>query len=540
LYPCTFPETFGISSLESLLYKTPILTNRFGALEETALNLACYHIDYAIAPNDLFPHINKNEQIKKFINAFFDAYDNHYLHQQKQNYCEVVKDISGWDTIALQWKQFLYSITDNFLSVNEYRNVTRINDKVSRIFGRTSQMPTLNEYKSYVTERKIIVISPFWNAEKYIKNNILSVAQQNYNNYLHVLIDDASTDNGGKITLDVIEALPEDIQKKIKLLKNQENKGSIRNQLEAIRMFCTEDDVVMLLDGDDWLITNNTIFQYYNDLYAQGYEFTYGSMWSLTDDIPLIAQEYPIEIKKSKSYRNHHFNWKIPYTHLRTSLSKHFQDLDTTKFCIDGKWMKSGADNPLFYELIEKVQPEKIYCNKEIVCKYNDLNPLNDYKIRGAEQNQNANLSYKAKKKILLCIPTSKYIETETFKSIWNLHIPDGYELDFQYFYGYSRTQVVNLACEWAKRYDYLMIINHNTILSKEILSDCILTNSDIISMDVYESLFVNSVVIRNMGYPHFNPAETKTIEREVFIQRAKDIGASVSHLVDETGNISK
>jgi hypothetical protein len=56
--------------------------------------------------------------------------------------------------------------------------------------------------------------------------------------------------------------------------------------------------------------------------------------------------------------------------------------------------MKSGADNPLFYQLIEQIDPSKIYCNKEIVCNYNDMNPLNDYKIRGEEQNRNASLSY--------------------------------------------------------------------------------------------------------------------------------------------------
>lgn len=117
-------------------------------------------------------------------------------------------------------------------------------------------------------------------------------------------------------------------------------------------------------------------------------------MWSLVDNIPLIAQEYPNQVKETKSYRTHLFNWKIPYTHLRTCLGKHFRNLDEDQFKVDGKWMKSGADNPLFYELIKQVEPSKIYCNREIVCVYNDANPLNDYKIRAEEQNRNANMSY--------------------------------------------------------------------------------------------------------------------------------------------------
>ena len=67
IYPAAFPETFGISSLESLAYNTPILTNTFGALEETAIDLACYKIPYAIEPNGLFPNINKEQQIDLFV-----------------------------------------------------------------------------------------------------------------------------------------------------------------------------------------------------------------------------------------------------------------------------------------------------------------------------------------------------------------------------------------------------------------------------------------------------------------------------------------
>lgn len=201
LYPGAFPETSGISTLESLLYRTPLVTTRFGALEETAVDLACYHIDYAIQPNSLFPHIDKETQIKKFLETFFQAYNNPYLHQQKQNYCSVIDDIAGWDTVALEWKQFLYSITDSFLPVDEYRKVTQIKDKVSRVFGRTNTMPSKKEYRSFGQEKRIAVISPFWNAGTYIKNHVLSVAQQDYENYIHILIDDASTDNSYEIAL---------------------------------------------------------------------------------------------------------------------------------------------------------------------------------------------------------------------------------------------------------------------------------------------------------------------------------------------------
>lgn len=416
LYPGAFPETFGISSLESLLYKTPLVTTRFGALEETALDLACYKIDYAIEPNSLFQTIDKNAQVEKFVQTVLYAINNPYLHQQKQEYCNVVDDIAGWDTVALQWKQFFYSIMGEFLSVDEYRAVSRINEKVQRVFGRVTQS-NVKKYSSYGPQRKIVVISPFRNAEEYIEKNIRSVAQQNYQNYFHYLIDDFSTDRSFAVASETIEKISKEGQilnlrvEKINEtpLPGFKNNGAIYNQLKFIEKYCNDDDIVMLLDGDDWLVNNNTIFHYYNDLYNQGYEFTYGSMWSLADNIPLVAQEYPKDVKEQKRYREHLFNWKIPYTHLRTCLAKHFFDLDKSKFKdANGKWMKSGHDNPLFYELIERVDPTKIYCNKEIVCMYNDKNPLNDYKVNSIEQNRNANLSYKSivKEKFSVIIPT--------------------------------------------------------------------------------------------------------------------------------------
>jgi FkbM family methyltransferase len=581
LYPGAFPETFGISTLESLLYKTPLVTTRFGALEETALDLACYQIDYAIEPNSLFPHINKEKQIDRFVNEVLSAFGTPYLHQQKQNYCDVVKDIAGWNTVALQWKQFFYSILGQFLPVDEYRTVTRINDKVSRIFGRTSIMPQIKQYKSYGGEQKrIVVVSPFWNAEKYIEKNILSVASQDYNNYKHILIDDASADDSYFIARKTIDSLPGDIRDRFILIQNETNVGAISNQLSTVRNHTKTTDVVMLLDGDDWLINNNTIFHYYNDLYSRGYEFTYGSMWSLADNIPLIAQEYPRHVKEAKSYRQHHFNWKIPYTHLRTCLAYYFYLLDEVKFKDGtGNWMKSGADNPLFYELIERIDdPDKIYCNREIVCNYNDANPLNDYKIRGEEQNQNANRSYTNKetkvKRILIGTPTAKYIESETVKSLWDLEVPDGYKLDLQFFYGYQTDQVRNLIAEWAKNYDYLLSVDSDIILPKNALIKMLAADKDIISglyiqripnthtLEVYMdtpnggctniphdliqnrgvveiaacgmgAALIKGEVFRRMSYPHFHYTSAldhkNTVSEDVyFCMKARGIGFKV------------
>lgn len=387
IYPAAFPETFGISALESLAYNTPLITNRFGALEETAIDSACYKIPYAIEPNNLFPFINEEWQLNAFVNQVVDAYNTSYLHQQKMYACNTVKDICTWDTIALQWKQHFYDILKEYLPVDEYREVSKINYKISKTFGTRFS----NGYQSYPKnsyhEKSIVVISPAYNCEKYIKRCIDSVKAQDYTNYEHWIINDSSNDSTESILYD-------NMDKHIHIINNQERTGSaLGNQIETIREFgVSKQSIIVLLDGDDALVNDPNIFNRLNELYEEGIAFTYGSCWSMVDNIPLIAQEYPPEVKDIRGYRDYKFNWNMPYTHLRT-FRRDLLDLKDDHLFKDeaGNYLKAGGDTALFYYLIEQCQPDEVKCIPEILCYYNDASPTNDYKINSQEQTHNAN-----------------------------------------------------------------------------------------------------------------------------------------------------
>lgn len=459
IYPTAFPETFGISSLESLLYNTPIITNTFGALEETAVDLACYKLPYCVTPNNVYPTIDEDRQCEMFASMVIDAYHNKYLYQQKATYCDVVKDIAGWDTIALQWDQHFHSVFKIPYPVESYRKVSQINSKVARVFGRRfDNAEDRKVYTSYGLQRRIVVISPYRNANDYIHKHVASVQQQDYDNFVHILIDDASN------TRDEISG------RNVVPLYNNKRLGCIQNQLRAIGDFVEDDDIVMFLDGDDWLVNNNSIFHYYNDLYSQGYDYTYGSMWSVADNIPLVAQEWRPDRK---------YPWNIPYTHLRTMIGSIAKKVDWNNYKVDGKWMMAGADNPFFKETISYAK--KPIAVKEIMVNYNDANPLNDYKVNSEEQNRNAAM-VRTKKKILIGVPTNKYVETATMKSIYDLTIPDGYETELQFFYGYQIDQIRNLIADWAKNYDYLLSVDSDIVLPKDALVKMLAADKDIIS----------------------------------------------------------
>jgi len=85
-------------------------------------------------------------------------------------------------------------------------------------------------------------------------------------------------------------------------------------------------------------------------------------------------------------------------------------------------------------------------------------------------------------KKILIAIPTNKYIEPETYKSIYDLTVPEGYEFDFQFFFGYQIDQIRNLIAHWAIRYDYLFSVDSDISFEKDTLVKMLKHNVDIVS----------------------------------------------------------
>lgn len=393
LYPTAFPETFGISTLEALAHNVTPITCRFGALEETAIDLMSYKINYPVEKNWSCQWLNEDDQVAQFVKLAVYAVNTPYLHQQKMYACNQVKDICTWDTIALQWKQHLFKQLGKFLPVDDYRRVTKINHRVRKVFGRRFTNLIENTEPKNFPYNKINVVTPVYNAENYIENCILSVAQQDYDNYTMTIIDDCSTDNTYSVALNVIHSLPKEIQDRFVLRRNESNMGAVYNQIKHSE---NSDGIVMLLDGDDWLINEPDIFHKYNNIYNAGAEFTYGSCWSIIDNIPLIAQEYPPEIKEQRAYRQYKFNWNMPYTHLRTFHSKLLYDYigenGYHSFKDDnGNWLKAGGDTAIFYSLIEFANPNNVVCVPDVVYNYNDANPINDYKVNAEEQTRTAN-----------------------------------------------------------------------------------------------------------------------------------------------------
>jgi len=86
--------------------------------------------------------------------------------------------------------------------------------------------------------------------------------------------------------------------------------------------------------------------------------------------------------------------------------------------------------------------------------------------------------------KVLICIPTAKNIETDTFLSIYRLKIPKNVETHLECFYGYSVQQVRNLIADYAIRnkFDYVFCVDSDIVVPEDSLVKLLKNDKDVIS----------------------------------------------------------
>ena len=201
----------------------------------------------------------------------------------------------------------------------------------------------------------------------------------------------------------------------------------------------------------------------------------------------------------------------MPYTHLRTMKAHLLKNVPDSVFQdSNGNWFKAGGDLSTFYTALENCLPSRVYVVPDVVYNYNDASPLNDYKVNREEQDRAIRETFQTipntrpkksrelaipipqqtyqsppkKKRILIAVPTNRNIEAQTFKSIYDLIIPDGYEVEFQYFWGYQVDQVRNLIAHWVIQfnYDYLFAVDSDIAFAPDTLQKMLGHDVDIVS----------------------------------------------------------
>ena len=227
---------------------------------------------------------------------------------------------------------------------------------------------------------KLVVISAFHNAGNHLKRNLESLINQDYTNYRLIYIDDASTDGCANI-------LPEEVDR-ITVLKNKKRQGSAFNLYQAISSHCDPEDIVLLVDGDDWLI-DNAVLGKVNDYYNAHECWVMYSQFQYADGTRGFCE--PFASPKDLLVQRAH--WRT--SHLKTfkaGLFQHIQYIDSDYQCLKddtGKWLQSAVDAAIMFPLIELAGFAKVrYCD-QVFYVYNDTNEHNHHTRNMEQQSQN-------------------------------------------------------------------------------------------------------------------------------------------------------
>ena len=218
------------------------------------------------------------------------------------------------------------------------------------------------------------IIIPFYNIEKWVKNCILSVKLQNYNNFQCILINDLSEDG----SLEIIKNLVGD-DKRFIIIDNKEKKYALKNIYDGIKISKPKkEDIIVTLDGDDWFFNKN-VLENINQAYSEKKCWiTYGSYVEFpSKNRGKFSKKISEKIIEQNSFR------ESPWTssHLR-SFKYFLWDKIEKKDLLDsnGDFYRMAWDLSFMFPMLEMAGNKSYFIN-DILYVYNLSNPNNDHKI---------------------------------------------------------------------------------------------------------------------------------------------------------------
>jgi len=235
--------------------------------------------------------------------------------------------------------------------------------------------------KKYDENIKFHFIIPCYNTEKWIPKTIECIRTQKNKNFTATIIDDISTDNTFSLIQKGIKG-----DKRFNVIKNKTKNFALKNISLAIKAApISDEDVVIVLDGDDWLPSTD-VLNYLTKVYnEEDVLLTYGSYEEFpSGERGVEPSPYPNEVIKNNSFRGD--MWRA--SHLRTFKYKLWKQIDQKDLIDnDGEYYKMAYDQAMMLPMLE-MAGQKIRYIDEVLHVYNRVNPLNVDKQKAQEQFQ--------------------------------------------------------------------------------------------------------------------------------------------------------
>lgn len=226
-------------------------------------------------------------------------------------------------------------------------------------------------------KNRLVVITPFYNPGEFLEQCVATLMSQSYDNFHVVFIDDASTDGS-------FDKLPKD-DARVTLIKNDVRKTALENLHNAILNNCEADDIVVFIDGDDWL-PNKKVLSYINDFYVSNDCWIMYGQSSWTDGRRGFASAYSEEefknLRTGPFKVSHIRSFRAGLYHKIAEQDPGFSSLKD----VNGDFYKMTYDVAIMFPIMEMAGFDKVKFNDTILYTYNRGNPISDDRVNQALQ----------------------------------------------------------------------------------------------------------------------------------------------------------
>lgn len=218
-----------------------------------------------------------------------------------------------------------------------------------------------------VQDLKIWIVCCCRNSEEYISKTIRSVKSQTYENYEFLFYADAPTDNTVEVAL---KEIGNDHRFKIQEGKVRKYASLARwNLIQSIES-ASEKDIVVLLDGDDWFYSKDTLAIVVSIYLSNKIVCSHGNYANDQGIVCKWSKDYDYLEKLKNRYR--HAPWIA--THLRTfkyGLVKYLdKEINYDEY---NNPFKVATDMALFIPILELSGTYSMYIDK-LIYVYNEKN----------------------------------------------------------------------------------------------------------------------------------------------------------------------
>jgi len=212
---------------------------------------------------------------------------------------------------------------------------------------------------------KIVVTT--YNPGKYLDICLKSISKQNYKKYQVCVVDDAST-NSKEYIKSVIHKHCK--KKNWSCLFKTLNEGPLKSRIDAINLLnCKDNDVIVLIDGDD-MLANANVLNILNNYYQNNIYATFGNFRQRIGNNIRVQKMINCSLDFNNIAKNNSFRDSWHYSHLKTFKYKLFKAIDQEKsFKNNGEYFRSATDLAIMWPILE-LAGNKIKCVDEHLYNY--------------------------------------------------------------------------------------------------------------------------------------------------------------------------